>query len=216
MPTDDVAFEVVVNDIEHQGMRFDVRCFLVPHATGIVLVDTGVPGTVPLIDAGLDRRGARWADVTDIVLTHKHFDHVASLTEAVALAGDPAVWVGAEDRQDVSFAGSISSLVAGNRVRDLITVATPGHTLGHRSFLHEPSGVLFAGDVAGTVGGVLRRGPEPFTEDAVTAERTLWQLADMPWTRAVFSHGPEVADPRGDLRRLLEAPPSPGEASPEH
>ena len=91
MRFDDSVFEVVVNDVEHRGMRFDVRCFLVPHASGVVLVDTGVPGTIERIRAGLDRLGARWADVTDIVLTHKHFDHVASLTEAVALAGSPAV-----------------------------------------------------------------------------------------------------------------------------
>ena len=202
-----LAFETVVMDVEHQGMRFDVRCFLVPHASGLVLVDTGVPGTAEQIAAALDRLGAAWGDITDVVLTHKHFDHVASLADVISLAGTPAVWAGDEDRAEIRFDGVISALSEGDRVRDLVAVTTPGHTPGHRSVLHEPSGVLFAGDVAGTMDGVLTRGPQPFTDDPARAEQSLQRLSAMAWERIVFAHGPELADPRGDLRRLLGGEP---------
>jgi glyoxylase-like metal-dependent hydrolase (beta-lactamase superfamily II) len=201
--SDGLVFETIVKDVQFDGLSFDVRCFLVPHATGIVLIDTGTPGTVELIAAGLDRIGAQWGDITDIVLTHKHFDHVASLAEAVALAGDPQVWVGAEDRAEIPFEGTIRKLEEGDLVRDLRAIATPGHTPGHRSLVHDDAGLLFAGDIAGSMGGVLTRGPEQFTADPDEAERTLRQLATMEWDRMVFSHGAEVADPLGALRRLV-------------
>ena len=70
---------------------------------------------------------------------------------------------------------------------------------------------LFAGDIAGSMGGVLTRGPEQFTADATEAGRTLRAVARLPWERLIFSHGDEVSDPRGDLQRLLaesDAPPS--------
>jgi glyoxylase-like metal-dependent hydrolase (beta-lactamase superfamily II) len=201
--SDGLVFEAVVQDVQYDGMSFDVRCFLVPHATGVALIDTGTPGTVELIAAGLERIGARWGDITDIVLTHKHFDHVASLAEVVTLAGDPAVWAGTEDRAEIAYEGTIRTLEEGDRVRDLRALATPGHTPGHRSLVHDDARVLFAGDTAGTVGGILTRGPEQFTGDPREAERTLRQLATMDWGRMVFSHGPELPDPLGDLRKLV-------------
>jgi glyoxylase-like metal-dependent hydrolase (beta-lactamase superfamily II) len=200
---DRLRFEVIVKNVEVDEMSFDVRCFLVPHATGIVLIDTGVPGTVASIAAGLDRIGARWGDVTDIILTHKHFDHTASLREVAALAGNPNVWAGDRDRAEIPFEGSIGTIEDGDEVRDLRTLATPGHTAGHRSLLLDDSGLLFAGDVAGNMAGALTRGPEQFTEDSDQAERTLRHLAEVPWERMILSHGDEVADPRGELKRLL-------------
>jgi hypothetical protein len=38
-----------------EPMDFDVRCFIVPHATGLTLVDTGFDHSVPLITGRLAR-----------------------------------------------------------------------------------------------------------------------------------------------------------------
>ena len=89
-------FETIIREVQQDGMTFDVRCYLLPHATGVLLIDTGLPGTVESIGEGLERLGANWGDVTDIVLTHKHFDHVAGLAEVVGRVGAPAVWAGTE------------------------------------------------------------------------------------------------------------------------
>lgn len=203
MSGDRDAFEAIVREVEHDGLSFDMRCFLVPHASGLVLIDTGLPGNVGLIAAGLERTGARWTDVTDVVLTHGHFDHVASLGDVVALTADAVVWAGEEDIAQIGLPGPVRALGDGDRVRDLRVMATPGHTPGHRSLVHEGAGLLFTGDVLGTMGGVLGRAPAQYTADAVLAERTLRRLAETDWGRMVFSHGGEVADPDGDLRRLI-------------
>lgn len=159
MSGDRDAFEAIVREVEHDGLSFDMRCFLVPHASGLVLIDTGLPGNVGLIAAGLERTGARWTDVTDVVLTHGHFDHVASLGDVVALTADAVVWAGEEDIAQIGLPGPVRALGDGDRVRDLRVMATPGHTPGHRSLVHEGAGLLFTGDVLGTMGGVLGRAP---------------------------------------------------------
>jgi glyoxylase-like metal-dependent hydrolase (beta-lactamase superfamily II) len=197
------VFEAIVREVHQDGMTFDVRCFLLPHATGVLLIDTGLPGTTESIGEGLDRIGATWSDITDIVLTHNHFDHVAGLADVVRQAGALAIWAGTEDRAGIPFDGKINALEHAERVRGLEVIATPGHTRGHRSLIHDDVGLLFAGDIAGSMGGVMTRGPEQFTADATEALRTLAAVARLPWERVIFSHGDEVSDPRADLQRLL-------------
>ncbi len=66
-------------------VTIEVRCFVVVGPGGVVLVDSGPPGTGEAIGGAIARAGATWSDVTDIVLTHRHFDHVGGLAEWVTL-----------------------------------------------------------------------------------------------------------------------------------
>jgi glyoxylase-like metal-dependent hydrolase (beta-lactamase superfamily II) len=75
----------------------DVRCFVVPHGSGVVLVDTGVEPDRGRIAAGLAAAGAAWADVSDVVLTHNHPDHVGGLAEVRRRARQATVWGGADE-----------------------------------------------------------------------------------------------------------------------
>ncbi|NWL11072.1 hypothetical protein DM791_15770 [Paenarthrobacter nitroguajacolicus] len=56
-------------------ISFDVRCFVLPVSGGIVLIDTGMGGSAVDINQALERLGAGWGDVSDVVLTHSHADH---------------------------------------------------------------------------------------------------------------------------------------------
>jgi len=80
---------------------------------------------------------------------------------------------------------------------------TPGHTKGHISLLHEEERILFVGDAVGTVTGTMARAPSQFTADAAKAEVSLRRLSELQPARMLFSHGPEVPDPVGQLRELL-------------
>jgi glyoxylase-like metal-dependent hydrolase (beta-lactamase superfamily II) len=86
------AFEPVVTQAQVPGgmlgrdpVSFEVRCFVVASASGVLLVDTCTPGSSEEIGKGLARVGAAWSDVTDIVLTHRHFDHIGGLAESTEL-----------------------------------------------------------------------------------------------------------------------------------
>lgn len=184
----------------------DVRCFIVSHGAGLLLIDTGPVGSSEAIAAALDRVGAAWNDITDVVLTHSHPDHVGALGEVVTRSPAAVVWAGAADCREIRSAAPLRPLVERDRVRALHVVQTPGHTPGHISLLHD-DGMLFVGDAVGTVAGELRRAPEPFTADRAQAEESLRRLSLLQPDRMLFSHGPEISDPVGALRRLLRDRP---------
>ena len=184
-------------------LDFDVRCFLLTHASGVVLVDVGTAGSHGAIDAGLARAGAAWDDITDVVLTHRHPDHVGALAEVVATASRAMVWAGSDDRSAIPYDGEMQSLVDGQSVRELRVLHTPGHTPGHCSFVLDEPSILFAGDIVGSAGKSLTRGPAPFTADPDMAERSLRRIAGLEFDRVLFGHGDEIPDPLGALRSLL-------------
>jgi glyoxylase-like metal-dependent hydrolase (beta-lactamase superfamily II) len=184
-------------------VEFDVRCFLVRHADGLVLIDTGLEGVHVVIEPALRELGADWGDITDVVLTHNHADHVGGLPEVVERAGRSAVWAGAEDHQGIAYDGELRELADGDQVRNLRVLETPGHTPGHRSLVHEAAGALFTGDVIGSMAGRLSRGPSAFTADPDRAERSLGVVAALQYDRMLFSHGEEVPAPFEELRQLV-------------
>jgi glyoxylase-like metal-dependent hydrolase (beta-lactamase superfamily II) len=186
-----------------EPLDFDVRCFLVAHAKGVVLIDVGLAGSQDAIRSGLERVGAGWEDVTDVVLTHGHADHVGGLADVVANCRRPAVWAGIEDHPAIAFDGELQRLVEGGMVRDLRVLQTPGHTRGHRSFVLDEESVLFAGDVIGSMAGMLSRGPAAFTAVPEEAERSLRRVASLEFDRVIFSHGAEIQAPVRELRSLL-------------
>jgi glyoxylase-like metal-dependent hydrolase (beta-lactamase superfamily II) len=190
-----------------EPVTIEVRCFVVPGANGVVVVDTGIPGTAEAIETALERVGARWSDVTDIVLTHAHFDHVGGLAEAAMRAPQATIRAGALDRPDIRLDGdrAIRPLVEGDRVRDLLVLDTPGHTPGHISLLDEAASLVLIGDLVGSVDGKLLFGPPAFTADAARSRASLRRVAGLGVERLVFSHGAEVSDPNGAVQELLRA-----------
>jgi glyoxylase-like metal-dependent hydrolase (beta-lactamase superfamily II) len=176
-------------------MDFDVRCFLIPHEDGVALLDTGLPGSAPEIGAALGDIGATWADVSDILLSHDHPDHVGGLDELRAFVPRATVWGNSPL--------SALALVDGETVRGLRIVATPGHTAGHVSFL-DGDGTLLVGDLIGSHDGKVVRAPAAFTSDAMQAEQSIHKITHLDPRRFLFAHGPEVSKPQQQLLALLD------------
>jgi glyoxylase-like metal-dependent hydrolase (beta-lactamase superfamily II) len=199
-----IELELPPGALGPHAVIIDVRCFVVPYAAGVVLVDVGPPGSVDTIEAALARVGKAWSDVTDIVLTHGHFDHAGCLAEVAARAPSAQVWAGTGDVGDIEMEGSaVRPLAEGDRVGDMRVLDTPGHTLGHISLLQESADILLVGDVIGNVDGVLSPGPEAFTADPQRARRSLARVLATGVERILFSHGAELADPRAAIADYL-------------
>ena len=186
-------------------VSFDVRCNLVRCSSGLVLVDSALPGTAADVEAAIARLGGSWSDVVAIVITHRHFDHVAGLAEIAAECPSAAVMAGAADASEVetAFGGTVQRVGEGDRVGDMTILETPGHTPGHISLLHEDASLVLLGDLVGVRDGHLDFGPPAFTADPARNRESLARVVDLGTDRIVFSHGPEIPKPKEAVSTLL-------------
>jgi glyoxylase-like metal-dependent hydrolase (beta-lactamase superfamily II) len=67
-----------------------VNAFLLEGGDGLVLIDTGIPGSADKIFAAVRELGKQPADIRHIVLTHLHADHTGSLAALKLATGAPA------------------------------------------------------------------------------------------------------------------------------
>ncbi len=154
-------------DVRHLGREQVICCF----AQDDVIVDPGPEcASAVLLEALGDWRPRA------ILLTHIHLDHAGAAGALVARWPDVEVWVherGARHVVDPSKlvasatrlygdqmerlwgaivpvpAERLRVLSGGERIGDWSVAYTPGHASHHVSYLHEPTGTAFTGDVAG-------------------------------------------------------------------
>jgi glyoxylase-like metal-dependent hydrolase (beta-lactamase superfamily II) len=171
-------------DVRHLGNGRAIAAYLIDGC----LIDPGPGSSVEGLLAGLgDERPER------LLLTHIHLDHAGAAGTLVKRWPDLEVWV--HERGAPHLAAPDKLIASATRLygddmdrlwgeilpvpRDRLRVLgggqetigpwrvayTPGHASHHVSYLHEPSGTLFAGDVAGVrippEGHVLAPTPPP-------------------------------------------------------
>jgi len=58
---------------------YDLGCYLIDTGAGLILVNSGAPGSYPLIKANIEALGFKTNDIKIMTATHGHFDHVGDL-----------------------------------------------------------------------------------------------------------------------------------------
>ena len=132
------------------------------------LVDTGIEGSAPQIESTLGDLGLGWSDLSTILLTHHHGDHVGSLPDIMEAAPGATAYAGAEDIPNITSPRPVSAVADGDTVFGLL----------------QPVGV------AGP--------PAQFTADPVTANESIVKLGGLEYDVIYFGHGEPVTSNGSD------------------
>lgn len=149
-----------------------------------VMVDAGGP-VAPLLSLIDERRH----QLTHVLLTHHHHDHVVELAQVTARHPDAEVLIHPLERELVD--GATGDLVPGQKLTvgslQIEPLHTPGHTAGMVSLLINSTD-LFTGDTLfrGSVGGVRAPGSTSFADLRHSIMNVLLTLA--PETRIHPGH----------------------------
>lgn len=138
------------------------------------LVAEGAGGKGVLIDGNdelaplLERAERERIEITHLLVTHPHLDHVAGLREARERLGGPTLVAHAEAAAELDMEVT-QTLADGERLTtgglEIEAISTPGHAAGHIALL-VGGGDVFTGDVLfkGTVGGTMAPGASGFAD----------------------------------------------------
>lgn len=155
----------------------------------IALLDVGAFGIRRELAKQLHAHGVRPEDVTDVILTHAHYDHAVNFT----LFPNATVWIGDEELRwaanqppgfnplpelyvrELLTLGRVRRLSPGDEpLPGLQTLAAPGHTPGHLVFVLTANSppVIFTGDSAKNRAELLS-GEVDATENADHSRQTI-------------------------------------------
>ncbi|WP_337002474.1 MULTISPECIES: MBL fold metallo-hydrolase [unclassified Microbacterium] len=161
-----------------------------------VLIDAGQPAYIPLIHAGLERLGMTADDVTDVLLTHMHWDHVSNFpmfANATTWVGEKELRWAADQPAGTPFipdlhvqellrrTGRVERMAAGQEVLPGIhAVDSAGHTPHHLAFYLDRAADqrVFAGDAVKNV-YELATGRVDSTLDVDASTRTIAALRSL-------------------------------------
>ena len=167
---------VVTLDLNFQGRPQAIASYLIRHADGAVLIESGPGSTLPALTAALKHEGLSPRDITHVLLTHIHLDHAGA---AGWLAGQGALIhvhpVGAPHMLNPDKLLASAARIYGDRMWSLwgeflpvledklivpndeeeieignlrfVPINTPGHAEHHYSYIFED--ICFSGDVGG-------------------------------------------------------------------
>jgi glyoxylase-like metal-dependent hydrolase (beta-lactamase superfamily II) len=143
-------------------------------------------GTGVLIDGNdeleplLDRAERDGIEITHVLVTHPHGDHVAGLAEARRRLDNPPLVAHADTAAELDEEVEVT-LADGEKLEagglEIEAIYTPGHAAGHLAFLIDSTDVVTA-DVLfkGTVGGTMAPGASGFAD----LKASVMRLMELP------------------------------------
>jgi len=198
----------------HGGLGWSTIALLRGHGR-VVMIDTGAFGQRQLVLDRLAANGLTPADVTDVVLTHSHWDHsvnwVMFPNACVLIDSDELAWSLKEPWgttpvpelyvRELDRSPQLVRIGAGQQVLPGLTAHhAPGHTPGHLIFVlaGESRDIIFTGDAAKNRAEILSRSAD-MTYDQTVSRTSI----EMIW--GLWQHKPgTVVIPGHDVPMVLQ------------
>jgi len=193
----------------------------------LTLIDAGLPGSGVLLARSVAGVGRSLDELTRIVCTHGHPDHVGGARE---LAGDrvdvlmhPADFAGLQvtlgDAVRRPSRGRLFAYLARTPAQvvpaedgdvlpilgGLEVIHTPGHTPGSICLYAARDRLLFVGDVLTSRRGRVSYASRIFSDDLGAARASVRRLADRDVETIIFGHDPPWRDDANGVLRELAA-----------
>lgn len=181
----------------HGGLGWSTIALIRGHGR-VALVDTGGIGVRPLLLARLKERGLAPADVTDLLVTHAHHDHMINWTlfahARIVIGAYEMEWAAKEPWgmtpvpelyvRGLAEWKTLATAAEGDEVMPGITAhLVPGHTPGHLMYVLRGSerDVIFTGDAAKNRAELLSRRADMSYDQAVSGKSiaAIWEF----WNR---------------------------------
>jgi hydroxyacylglutathione hydrolase len=192
----------------------------------ITLIDTGVAGCETAIFDYIRSAGRSRSEITLIILTHSHPDHLGAARAIQQVTGCTIMAHGSERSwiEDVELQNrqrpvpGFAALVGGNvqldhtltdgdaidpdgtRVYELQVFHTPGHSAGSISIFLQSEGALFCGDAVPVEGDL------PVYDDARESIRSLKKLRAIRGVRILLSSWDDPREHEAAYRQIDRAP----------
>lgn len=183
-----------------------VSAYILARGDEAAVIDTGTAGSAPAIATSLGQVGLGWENVSHVVATHLHPDHIGSWAAVMDGAADASGYAGRADLPSIRSPRPLVGLSDGDSVFDLRVIATPGHTPGHISLLDESAGILVAGDsLNGTDGAGLTGANAQYTSDMAAANESIAKMAGFDFSVVLVGHGEPVVENGSALVQALSS-----------
>jgi glyoxylase-like metal-dependent hydrolase (beta-lactamase superfamily II) len=225
---------VITLDLNFQGHKQAIATYLIPHSSGLVLVECGPGSTLSALEAALGEGGYTPRDVTHVLLTHIHLDHAGAAGWLAHQGAEVYVHpVGAPHMLSPEKLLASAARIYGDKMealwgeflpvpearlkvaQDLQEIAignlrftpvnTPGHAEHHYAYLFED--LCFSGDVGGVriPGFQYLRVPMPPPELHLERWReSVKKLQTLDFQRIAPTHFGVFDDPEWQLAQVLK------------
>jgi len=199
----------------------------------LTLIDTGLKGSQSRVEKLLKELGRSPADITQIIITHCHVDHVGSLAALKDMTGARVAVHRADapclsrelpyPKPKTKLVGLVVSalmlpmfncpaLTADVLLDDgseigalggLKVIHTPGHTPGHICLYSPSRRILFAGDLIGARGGKLREPSKTYSTELDQALASLQKLRGLQVDTLCMGHAEAITIDAGQKLAAL-------------
>jgi hydroxyacylglutathione hydrolase len=171
------------------------NAYLVDSVDGLILIDTGMPGSTKRILNYVRQIGHKPADIKYIFLTHADIDHIGSAADLKEATGarliihsaDAPILSGKAMRRTIKGPINDNFSLAGLQV-----IHTPGHSAGSIC-LYSRGKFIFVGDAlrADSVGNPIPPSGS-LSDDIIQAKATLKTISQMEYDLLCPGHGSPV------------------------